>query len=187
MSFSIWSRLLVFILGGLGIVYVSRASFRSPLTHGFPRFVAWITILALFCLNVESWFRAPWSVNQIFSWIFLIVGAGLIIVGVFTLRSYGEQDSNRHGEDLYTFEKTSALVTKGIYHYIRHPFYSSLLFLGWGICLKVISWPSVLFGLVVSASLIFTAIIEEREDINFFGAAYQDYMKTTKRFVPFLY
>jgi protein-S-isoprenylcysteine O-methyltransferase Ste14 len=111
----------------------------------------------------------------------------LIIYGVWTLRLIGKPDSSRDGDALLGIEKTSTLVTVGIYYYIRHPFYSSLLFLAWGIFLKALSWPGIILALVVSICLEFTAIIEEREDIIFFGPAYREYMKSTKKFIPFLY
>ncbi|MBW2258305.1 MAG: hypothetical protein JRI25_27415 [Deltaproteobacteria bacterium] len=35
--------------------------------------------------------------------------------------------------------------------------------------------------------LVATAKIEERENIRFFGAPYQQYMKGTKMFIPFMF
>jgi protein-S-isoprenylcysteine O-methyltransferase Ste14 len=88
---------------------------------------------------------------------------------------------------LLAFEKTSSLVTSGIYHYIRHPLYSSLLFLTWGIFFKGLSWPGFLLALAATLFLIATARADEAECIRFFGAPYQAYMKRSKRFVPFLF
>jgi protein-S-isoprenylcysteine O-methyltransferase Ste14 len=180
-------RLALFLLFSVGLYYISRSSLRLPLTHGFPRFFAWEGILALFSLNVQSWFRNPFSINQVFSWVFLIISLVLIIYGVWTLRVIGKPDASRDGEALLGIEKTTTLVTSGIYRYIRHPFYSSLLFLAWGICLKGLNLPGLILGIAVSICLVFTTIIEERENIIFFGPAYQEYMKNTKRFVPLLY
>jgi protein-S-isoprenylcysteine O-methyltransferase Ste14 len=119
--------------------------------------------------------------------LFLMISLVLIIYGVWTLRVIGKPDSSRDGEALLGIEKTTILVTAGVYHYIRHPFYSSLLFLAWGIFLKALSWPGLILAIVVSICLEFTAIIEEREDIVFFGPGYRDYMRSTKKFIPFLY
>jgi protein-S-isoprenylcysteine O-methyltransferase Ste14 len=38
-----------------------------------------------------------------------------------------------------------------------------------------------------SGFLLATAIAEERENLKRFGAPYADYMKTTHRFVPFIF
>jgi hypothetical protein len=43
---------LVFIAGSAVIVYVSRANLRAPRSHGFCRFFAWETILALTVLTL---------------------------------------------------------------------------------------------------------------------------------------
>jgi protein-S-isoprenylcysteine O-methyltransferase Ste14 len=88
---------------------------------------------------------------------------------------------------LYAFEKTTALVTTGIYAYIRHPLYSSLLLLTWGIFFKVLSFPGTALTLVATTFLIATAQIDEQECIRFFGNEYQEYMQKTKRFIPFLF
>ena len=180
-------RLFLFIFTSIGIVFISRPSLHIPLTHGIPRLFAWEAILALFLLNIQSWFKKPFSINQIMSWLFLVISLVLILCGVWLLRVIGKPDASRHGEALLGIEKTTTLVTTGVYRYIRHPFYSSLLFLAWGIFFKVLSWPGFILVIFASACLMVTALIEEREDIIFFGPAYQEYMRETKRFIPFLF
>ena len=83
-------------------------------------------------------------------------------------------------------EKTTQLVTSGLYHYIRHPFYSSLLFLAWGIVFKRIIWFEVFLAIIATFFLIMTAKKEEVENIEFFGDEYRAYMQTTKMFIPYL-
>jgi len=96
--------------------------------------------------------------------------------------------AERRGDaSLLAFEKTSALVTTGIYHYIRHPLYSSLLIVAWGVFFKDPSWLGGLLALAATLSLIATAKADEAECIRFFGPAYRDYMQRTRMFVPFLF
>jgi protein-S-isoprenylcysteine O-methyltransferase Ste14 len=85
------------------------------------------------------------------------------------------------------FEKTTTLVTVGAYRYIRHPLYSSLLSLTWGVFFKSPFWLGGILALLASCFLVATAKMEESENIRFFGAPYQAYMKQTKMFVPFLF
>jgi protein-S-isoprenylcysteine O-methyltransferase Ste14 len=85
------------------------------------------------------------------------------------------------------FEKTTSLVTVGAYRYIRHPLYSSLLFLAWGVFFKNPSWPGAILAVTATLFLVMTARMEEAEDVRFFGPAYQAYMKQTKMFIPFLF
>jgi protein-S-isoprenylcysteine O-methyltransferase Ste14 len=77
-------------------------------------------------------------------------------------------------------------VSVGIFKYIRHPLYSSLLFLAWGAFLKDISLASGVLVLAATLFLFATAKVEEAEDLSKFGARYAEYMKKTTRFVPFL-
>jgi protein-S-isoprenylcysteine O-methyltransferase Ste14 len=88
---------------------------------------------------------------------------------------------------LDAFEKTTTLVTTGVYCYIRHPLYSSLLFLAWGIFFKTPSWLGGLLALTATLCLAATARVEEAENLRFFGDAYRKYMKQTKMFIPFLF
>ncbi|MEW5938091.1 MAG: isoprenylcysteine carboxylmethyltransferase family protein [Chloroflexota bacterium] len=179
---------IIFLFGSILIVAVSRKSLRQPRSHGFYRFFAWEAILGLFLVNVNLWFRDPFSWRQIISWILLFASFVPLGFGVHALRTRGKQAAHREGDaSLYAFEKTTQLVTSGIYRYIRHPLYSSLLLLAWGIFFKLPSWSG---GLLVGAATLFlflTALADERECVEFFGAPYQEYMQRTKRFLPFLF
>jgi protein-S-isoprenylcysteine O-methyltransferase Ste14 len=122
------------------------------------------------------------------SWFLLIASIVPLVLGVRSLAHQGGAGKHRQDEpELLAFEKTTTLVDTGIYHYIRHPLYSSLLFLGWGIFFRIPSWPGVLLALSATLFLFATAKADEVECIRFFGPAYERYMKQTKRFVPFLF
>jgi len=144
-------KLFIFIVVSAGLIYISRASLRAPRSHGFYRFFAWECIAALFLLNIDVWFQDPFAWYQLISWFLLIACTIVLIVGVRSLTSRGKPIAQRETEpQLLAFEKTSALVTSGIYHYIRHPLYSSLLFLTWGIFFKALTWPGLMLALVAT-------------------------------------
>jgi protein-S-isoprenylcysteine O-methyltransferase Ste14 len=177
----------VFLLVTLGLAYVSRASLLHPRSHGFFRFLAWEAILALILVNLNGWFRDPFSWHQLISWLLLVVSLFLVLHGAFLLRRLGQSDPRRDDAPMLDFEKTTALVTVGAYRYIRHPLYSSLLFLTWGVFFKDPSWAGGLLALAATLFLVAAAKIEEVEDIHFFGPAYREYMKGTRMFIPFLF
>jgi len=182
------ARLIAFVVLSVGIVYASRASLRTPRSHGFYRFFAWEAILALFLMNLGSWFDQPFAVHQLIAWCLLVASLVLIIAGLQMLRQAGKPQSQRATDvPLFEIEKTTQLVTSGIYKYIRHPMYSSLLCLAWGIFFKDPTWRG--FGLALGAStfLLATAKIEEMENLRTFGSAYQDYMERSKMFVPYIF
>ena len=179
-------KLVIFALGTMLIVWVSRSNLLRFRQHGFYRFLAWQTILLLFVLNVDYWFVEPFSIPHLFAWALLILSLVLIVAGVRAFRQMGQIDPERSDQGLVGIEKTTQLVTSGIYGLIRHPFYASLLFLSWGIFFKNITLISILLTLLASIFLFITAKIEEGENAAYFGQPYQEYMKTTKMFLPFV-
>jgi len=172
-------QVIVFVLVSAGIAFFSRASLRDPRAHGFFRFFAFESILALLLLNLEHWFREPFSAPQIFSWLLLLASLFLAVHGFYLLRVVGRPEGK--------FENTTTLVTVGAYRYIRHPLYASLLFLGWGAFCKQPSLLGGFLALAATAFLVATAKVEEAENRRKFGADYAAYMKTTKMFIPFLF
>lgn len=181
------AKLICLALGTAGLAFLSRASLASPGSHGFYRFFGWVAILCLALLNADFWFRAPFGWHQIVSWLLLAISAILVISGVRLLKGRGAPNARRDDVPLVAFEKTTTLVRTGAYRYIRHPLYSSLLFLAWGIFFKAPSWLGGLLALAASLFLAATARVEEAENLRYFGQPYQEYMQETRRFVPFLF
>jgi len=178
----------IVIFLGLVILVISRASIIKPRSHGFWRFFAWEIILVLAAVNLNSWFTNPFSWHQILSWTLLILSVVPLVVGTQSLIKRGKPIDHREDEpQLLALEKTTTLVTTGIYHYIRHPLYSSLLFLTWGIFFKSPGWLVGSLTILASCCIYLTARADELECINFFGENYRSYMQTTKRFIPFCF
>lgn len=178
---------IIFVVITAAAIYVSRASLRAPGSHGFYRFFVWECLLILFLLNMRVWWDAPFSAHQSISWLLLLVSLLLVFPSLYQLRRQGKADPDRADPALLTMEKTSVLVTTGVYRYIRHPLYSSLLFLGWGIFFKAPAWGGAVLAAVATLCLLLTARAEERENLHYFGPAYRAYMARTKMFVPFLF
>lgn len=177
---------LVFLFGTVYFAWVSRRALARPRSHGFYRFFAWECMLALVLVNFPRWSADPYSPRQLVSWLLLAGSLVLAVHAVRLLKRLGAP-GERGDAALLAFERTSALVTTGAYRYIRHPMYASLLFLAWGAFLKDISPASVVLVAGATAALFLTALRDEEECRQYFGAVYVDYMKTSKRFVPFVF
>jgi len=150
-----------------------------PHPYRFTRFLAFESILSLIFLNASTWFREPLSVLQILSWISLTGSLLLVSVGFYQIKTQGDPEGD--------FEDTTILIKAGVYKYIRHPLYASLLFFSLGAFLKD---PSLLGGVLVvttGAGVFLTARIEERFNLERFGDEYGDYMEKTRKFIPFIY
>lgn len=179
---------IIFGVASLIIIAISWKSLRQPGSHGFYRFFAWEVILALFVINMNFWFDEPTAWHQIISWLLLIICVIPLIFGVQSLRRRGKPAEQREGDpSLLAFEKTTTLVTSGIYHYIRHPLYSSLFLLAWGIFFKSPSFVGIVLAIAATLFLVATARADESECTRFFGPQYQEYMKTTRMFVPYIF
>jgi protein-S-isoprenylcysteine O-methyltransferase Ste14 len=130
-------------------------------------------------LNAEGWFRNPYSLIQIASWILLCSSLLLALHGFRLLRIIGRPQG--------PIENTTKLVSAGAYHYIRHPLYCSLILLGLGIYLKNPSAIGAVLLIVLGVSLYATARVEESENLHKFGEEYARYLRKTKMFIPFLF
>lgn len=156
-----------------------RISLRARRYHGVYRFVSFESILMLFLLNWRFWFEDPFCVRQMFAWILLTASIAPVILGIRALRIHGQAQKQ--------FENTLALVTTGIFYYIRHPMYLSLILLGTGVCLKNPTAIVIGLGVVNCAALVATALQEEKEMVKKFGQEYEAYMSRSRRFIPHVF
>jgi protein-S-isoprenylcysteine O-methyltransferase Ste14 len=172
---------IVLIIGTILIVTFSwYFSIREKRYHGIARFFSFESIFMLVLLNLRVWFHDPFSPFQIISWILLIVCFYPAVAGFILLSIKGKPDDNH-------IERTTELVKSGIYKYIRHPLYCSLLLLGTGIMFKDPGKFQLILGAVNLLAIYFTARLEESEMKKKFGPAYIEYMHGTKMFIPFLF
>ena len=179
---------VAFILGSIILIAISWTSLHHPDSHGFYRFFAWEAIFSLIVINASKWFSHWLAWYQIISWILLIACIVPLVFGVQSLRTRGKPDKEaRSDAQLLAFERTTKLVTSGIYKYIRHPLYCSLLLLAWGAFFKAPDQTGITLVLLAMLFLNATAKADEVECIQIFGADYQEYMKRTGMFIPYVF
>jgi protein-S-isoprenylcysteine O-methyltransferase Ste14 len=88
------------------------------------------------------------------------------------------------------WEKTykGQLVTEGIFQYIRHPHYASLLIVGFGLAFFFFSLFALLIAFIAVPIMIWSIIDEEKLLIKQYGQEYQEYMKKVPwRIIPKLF
>lgn len=170
--------LLLVTLTAVALV-ASAHSWRTRQAYGFFRFLGFEALAGLITWNASRWFHDPLSIPQLISWATLATATLLAAHGVHLLRVVGKARSR-------IMEDTRAVVEVGAYRYIRHPLYSSLVLLGWGVFFKGMDLPSATLALAATGFFAATARYEEDFNIHLFGSAYNDYMRRTKMFVPFL-
>jgi len=69
------------------------------------------------------------------------------------------------------------LVTDGIFQYIRHPHYTSLLIVGFGLAFFFYSLAALLIAIIAIPIMIWSVVDEEKLLIKQYGKEYEEYMK----------
>ena len=80
------------------------------------------------------------------------------------------------------------VIQQGAYRWVRHPSYTGgmLMYLGTGIALT--NWLSVaIIALTGAAAYLYRVRVEEQALRANLGTRYDEYMRRTKRFVPFVF
>ncbi len=83
---------------------------------------------------------------------------------------------------LFEQERGGALVTRGLYRWIRHPLYTAGLLILW--LSPAVSLNTFIIYLCLSAYLLMGAWFEERKLLREFGQAYAEYRKATPMLIP---
>jgi protein-S-isoprenylcysteine O-methyltransferase Ste14 len=180
-------QIIAVLIGTVANVTLSWRTLRNPRCHGFYRFFVFELELILVVLNFSVWFKNPFSLQQIFSWILLSLSIYYAVSGFYLLRKIGKADPAKMIETNFPFENTGNLVRVGLYKFIRHPMYGSLLFLAWGAFLKFISIITTICAVLCTLFVFLTAKIEEKENMRSFGKEYERYREATKMFIPYVW
>ncbi|WP_415037188.1 methyltransferase family protein [Azonexus sp.] len=167
------------------LLWVSRKPLRRPGSHGFYRYFAWQTMLVLIFLNRPEWGEHPETLHQQIATVLQVSSLLLLLAALSGLvPAYGGK--RRVDTTLYEFEKTARLVSSGVFRYIRHPMYASLLALTWAVFCQDPSWAGLTLALIATAFLVRTTLADEAECLAYFGEEYRRYMQHTRRYLPFL-
>ena len=184
---SIVLRSVAFVIVTLFFTVVSWRSLRNPRSHGFYRYFVFEGVAGLVLYNQPVWFDQPFSGLHSLSWLMLMISIILVVYGLGLLRRIGGQQVRQSSPENLSFENTQHLVVDGLYRYIRHPMYASLLFLAWGAFLKRIDLLTLATVGLVTLALFLTAKVEENENIAFWGTTYVTYKLRSKMFIPFIF
>ena len=77
------------------------------------------------------------------------------------------------------------LVTEGIFQYLRHPHYTSLIIIGFGLAFFFYSLAALLIAFLAIPIMIVSIFDEEKLLVKQYGKEYKDYMQKVKwRMIP---
>ncbi len=180
-------KLVLFLVLTIPLVLVSRRSLFKVKKHGLYRFITWECALWLAIENLLLATTEPKGLWYLVASGLTLGSLIIVVVALVTMQRHGQVSRQRHDETLFAFEKTTELVSTGLFRYIRHPMYTSLLCLIWGLYLRQPQSLLLVVAVFGSLSCIAAALIEERENLEFFGDSYREYMHSTRRFIPFVF
>ena len=162
---------------------------REPLDR---RQEGWFILLTLRPLGLAMWVGViaflidpsymAWSSMPLPAWLrwtgvaVCAMGAGLL---TWTLSRLGKNLT-----DTVVTRREHALVTRGPYRFVRHPFYDAAALFVLGISLVASNWFFLLGGAAVVGLLALRTPTEEANLLARFGAPYQEYLERTGRFLP---
>jgi protein-S-isoprenylcysteine O-methyltransferase Ste14 len=118
-------------------------------------------------------------------WVYYI-GIALMLAGI-AFRQWAIAVLGRYFSGVIGVQKEQKVVESGPYRLIRHPSYTGVLIFFGGMGLAVQSWAAILmditlFGIVYG----YRMFVEEKVLISELGNSYVEYMKRTKRVIPYL-
>ena len=118
---------------------------------------------------------------------FMFAGVALFVTGLL-LRWWAIITLGRFFTVDVTIEPDHELIERGPFHMVRHPSYTGVLLAFVGFALTLGNWAALLVILVpIGAAFIHRMNVEENALSGALGPQYTDYMRRTKRLVPFAY
>lgn len=120
----------------------------------------------------------PSKIHHIFG-IFIFLFA--VLIGLIAVKTHPKDNFNIRPD----IKENCVLITHGIYSYIRHPMYLSVILMGLGMAVfydNFFKW--IVFILLVIIMFIKMFYEEKLWSKN---ECYKEYMKKTKRLIPFIF
>lgn len=178
---------LIWLVPELILSFTRRGTPGAQIRDRASRFVLLGGIFVGMFLGLNGSFAVPqlaipWERTLLF-WI----GIGLMLVGV-AFRWYAILVLGKYFTGTVTIQAGQTVVERGPYRFIRHPSYTGALITFVGVGLVLSNWLGI--GLILLAVAIgygYRIRVEEQALVEALGQPYKDYMKRTKRFIPFVF
>jgi protein-S-isoprenylcysteine O-methyltransferase Ste14 len=180
-----WAVLLLAYLPEFRLVARSRPAPGEKTDRGSMTFImlaGWIGMLGAFLVAGIQAFVITRGEK-----VWFVAGLVTVLAGSL-LRRHCWRMLGKHFTGDVKASADQPLVEQGLYRWVRHPSYTGgmLMYVGTGLALT--NWLSVLIiGLAGGAAYLYRVRVEEHALQANLGGRYQQYMRRTKRFVPFIF
>ncbi len=208
-------RLFSTIYSRLTPVYISVENQMTPLSSLFETVIFWVILLGVFVtdgifvrrhegfkekgkrkkelfspLVLLAWLAAAIligyaGIGALPDWLFY-PGEILFVVG-YAFQIYSITLLGRYYSTLVEVQPNHKVIESGPYRFIRHPNYLGQMVGAVGLGMALQSWVSLLVLLVIGGGFFAYRIRNEEAFLVAEIGGYADYMKRTKRLVPFIF
>lgn len=183
-SWIFWCVLLAVYLPEFALTMRSRPFAGGPTDRGSMRFIilaGWLAFAAAVVVSTRPKFSI---VDHRTGW--FILGIVVLLAGC-VLRLYCFRALGPYFTGNVKVQANHPLIETGLYRLIRHPSYTGGMLMYLGIGLALTNWLSVaILAGMGAAAYAYRVRVEERLLGNSIGQRYLDYMRRTKRFIPFV-
>jgi len=178
---------LVYLISELLLTVTRRSRSRTGTKQDRSKLRAvWLVIVVSLMAGIfvaKQWPAAALPYHRAF----VFAGVVLFVAGLF-LRWWAIITLGRFFTLDVTIEKDHELVERGPFRMVRHPSYTGVLLAFVGLALSLGNWAALLVVLLpIGVAFIHRMNVEEEALSRALGSRYADYMRRTKRLVPFVY
>jgi len=160
-----------------------RANARDRGSYAVIILFLWLALISAFALSfLLPQANITWHRSAVF-----FNGIALMFLGI-AFRSYAMTLLGKFFTYQVAVQPGQTVVETGPYRYIRHPSYTGALITLVGIGLALGNWASLVILLTsMGAAYTYRISVEESALVAALGEPYKDYMRRTRRLVPFLF
>lgn len=151
----------------------------------------WVFIIPASLVFFLALFVTVWDFVQVQGMVYSfgivnVVGLGLFLIG-FSIRRVAKRTLGEYYSYGLRTLSNHELIKHGIYKYVRHPISLAAIIYSMGIPLVFSSLYGFLLMLGLIPLFLYRIRIEESMLLEKFGNEYREYMKKTKKIIPFVY
>lgn len=114
---------------------------------------------------------------------FIIFGTVMIVLGCF-INIFGRFNLGKNWSDHIKIYDTHTLVIEGMYKYVRHPLYASIILMLFGGCIAYRNWLNAILTVFIFIPFIYYRAKQEEQLLSQQFEQYKNYKNTTGMFFP---
>lgn len=169
-------------IGGGIIPWIRRGGARVQRRNVGSNIMVYVSWIAVLGFSVSF---AKMGFTPLPDWVYY-VGIAVMLAGI-GVRQWAIAVLGRYFSGVIGVQKEQKVVESGPYRLIRHPSYTGVLIFYAGMGLAVQSWAATLMGIALFCIVYgYRMFVEEKVLISELGNSYVEYMKRTKRVIPYL-